>query len=257
MAPMADHWAERTWRPYGRTNPYYGVLTDERFRADQMDAESRRAFFRSGEEHVEWVLENVRRTVAPGFTPARVLDFGCGVGRLVLPFARIAQEVVGADISPEMLREGERNARDAELHNASFVRVDETLDSVPGRFDLVHAFIVFQHIPPARGERIAMRLVDRLMPGGVGALHFTYRRQAPALRKVVNALRKVVPGVNLLVNLAQHRPFTEPYIPMYRYRIDRLVDGFRRAGCSEVHMMLTDHGGYLGAMMLFRRDASS
>jgi SAM-dependent methyltransferase len=251
---MADQWVERTWRPFGRTDPYYGVCSDERYRADRFDAATRREFFRSGEEHVTWVLAAIRRLVAPDFSPSRILDFGCGVGRLVLPLARVGSEVVGADISPEMLREAERNAAEAGLANTSFVRVDDTLATVPGRFDLVHSFIVLQHIPPARGERIALRLVERLSPGGVAALHFTYRREAPVTRKVVHALRKRVPGVNAVVNLAQRRALRDPFIPMYNYRLERVVEGFRRVGCSEIHMLLTDHGGHLGAMMLFRVD---
>lgn len=249
---MAKSWADRTWRPFGRMDPYYGVCSDDRFRADRMDAEARRAFFQSGEEHVGWVMDAVRRTVVPGFNPSRILDFGCGVGRLVLPFARIAEEVVGADIAPEMLAEAQRNSEKAGLDNTSFVRVDDSLNTVTGRFDLVHAFIVFQHIPPARGEQIALSLVEKLAPGGVAALHFTYRREARLSRKIVHALRKRIPGANLIANLAQGRASDDPFIPMYSYRLQRLVDGFRRAGCSEIHMMLTDHGGHLGAMMLLR-----
>jgi SAM-dependent methyltransferase len=249
---MANSWADRTWRPFGRTDPYYGVCSDERFRAGRMDAEARSAFFQSGEEHVTWVMEAIRRTVVPEFSPARILDFGCGVGRLVLPFARIATEVVGVDIAPEMLSEAQRNAEEAGLDNTSFVRVDDSLNTVTGCFDLVHAFIVFQHIPPVRGEQIALRLVEKLNPGGVAALHFTYRREARLSRKIVHALRKHIPGVNPVANLAQGRASNDPFIPMYSYRLERLVDGFRRAGCSEIHMMLTDHGGHLGAMMLLR-----
>ena len=250
---MADQWAERTWRPFGRTDPYYGVCSDERYRTERFDSEMRREFFRSGEEHVAWVDAAIRRLVTPAFSPARILDFGCGVGRLVLPLARIGREVVGADVSPEMLSEAQRNASEAGLTNASFVRVDDSLRSVPGEFDLVHSFIVLQHIPTARGEAIAQRLVRRLAPGGVAALHFTYGRHAPVSRKVVHELRKYVPGANALVNVAQRRPVNDPFIPMYNYKLERVVEGFRELGVSEIHTLLTDHGGHLGAMLLFRR----
>src|ERR1041384_981673 len=134
---MADRWAERTWRPFGRVDAYYGVLSDEQFRADRLDAKALDEFFQTGEDHVAWTLDFIRRGIAPGFQPTRVLDFGCGVGRLVLPFARRASEVVGADISPEMLEEARRNTTSFGLTNATFVRVDQDLDAVPGQFDLV------------------------------------------------------------------------------------------------------------------------
>jgi len=197
-------------------------------------------------------IDSIRRLIAPEFEPTRVLDFGCGVGRLVLPFARRAAEVVGADISPEMLDEAQRNATNAGLTNATFVRVDEHLENVPGQFDLVHAYIVLQHIPPARGERIMLRLARKLVPGGVGALHFVYRRDASAARKIVHGLRKHVPGVNEVVNVVQRRAIRDPFIPMYTYSLDRVIDSFRSIGCSEVNVSFTDHGGHIGAMMFFR-----
>lgn len=249
---MTDQWAERTWRPFGRTDPYYGVCTDERFRAGRLDEEARREFFKSGEEHIAWVTAEIRRQVAPDFAPSRILDFGCGVGRLVLPLARMATAVVGVDISTDMLAEAARNAADAGLTNVSFVRGNDSLDEVTGKFDFVHSFIVMQHIPPARGERIAQRLVGKLAPGGVAALHFTYGRKAPMTRKVVHELRKLVPGANAVVNLAQGRPLRDPFIPMYNYRLDRMVQTFRRSADGEISTLLTDHGGHLGAMLLFR-----
>ena len=249
---MVDRWADRTWRPFGRVDPYYGVLSNEQFRADRLDAKALDEFFQTGEDHVAWVLNSIRRSVAPDFEPTRVLDFGCGVGRLVLPFARRATEVVGADISPEMLDEARRNMTNAGLTNGTFVRVDEHLENVPGQFDLVHAYIVFQHIPPARGERIMLRLARKLVPGGVGALHFVYRREAPALRKLVHAVRKHLPGVNALVNVVQGRTMREPFIPMYNYKLDRVVEGLRSIGCSGSSMEFTNHGGHIGAMIFFR-----
>jgi 2-polyprenyl-3-methyl-5-hydroxy-6-metoxy-1,4-benzoquinol methylase len=254
---MVDRWAERTWRPFGRIDPYYGVLSNEQFRADRLDAKTLDEFFQTGEDHVAWTIDSIRRLIDPEFKPTRVLDFGCGVGRLVLPFARQAAEVVGADISPEMLDEGRRNAANAGLTNTTFVRVDEHLDSVAGQFDLVHSFIVFQHIPPTRGEQIMMRLARKLVPGGVGALHFVYRREASTARKAVHALRKHVPGVNEVVNLVQRRALRDPFIPMYRYSLDRVIDQFRSIGCSELSLTFTNHGGHIGAVIFFKMPTTS
>ena len=43
-------------------------------------------------------------------TPGRLLDLGCGTGRLCLRFARAGFECVGADLSPEMLSRAAENA---------------------------------------------------------------------------------------------------------------------------------------------------
>ena len=249
---MSDKWSERTWRVYGREDAYYAVCNEEAFRGARLDDAARQAFFDSGEAHVAWVLGAIRRTIDAEFAPARVFDFGCGVGRLLLPFARRAAEAVGGDVAPEMLEEARRNAALAGLTNVALVRTDDALSAVSGPFDLVHSFIVFQHIPPDRGVAIAMRLVDRLRPGGVGALHFTYAREAPLWRKSIHRVRRAVPGANAVVNLAQGRRAGEPLIPMYEYRLETLVESLRARGCGEVHALLTDHGGHRGAMLLFR-----
>jgi SAM-dependent methyltransferase len=193
-----------------------------------------------------------RRTAGDDFRPRRVLDFGCGVGRVLIPLARDAERAVGVDVSPEMLTEAAANVARERLVGVELVPSDDALSAVTGTFDLVHAFITFQHIPPRRGERLAAALLARLAPGGVAALHFTYGRNAPSWRKGVNRLRRQLPGVNALANLAQGRPLGEPFMPMFEYRLERLTELYRDRGCDGVTALLTDHGGHLGAMLVAR-----
>ena len=46
--------------------------------------------------------------------------------------------------------------------NVQFVREDDDLALVGGTFDLVHSYIVFQHIAPKRGLRLLRVLASRL-----------------------------------------------------------------------------------------------
>jgi len=39
-----------SWKTFGRTDPYYGVLNDDRYRSGKLAAEARLEFFRSGNE---------------------------------------------------------------------------------------------------------------------------------------------------------------------------------------------------------------
>src|SRR4051794_32833874 len=100
---MHDH-AEQ-WERFGRVDPYYGVYSTDEFRRENLDDAALDRFFASGQEHVGRVLEAARRVAGPGFAPTSILDHGCGVGRLVVPFARGADRVVGVDVSPSMLAE--------------------------------------------------------------------------------------------------------------------------------------------------------
>ncbi|MHB1267524.1 MAG: class I SAM-dependent methyltransferase [Acidithiobacillus ferriphilus] len=72
-------------------------------------AEHKREFFASGVAHMEAVFSTVRRRMDAGFTVKRALYFGCGVGRLLIPLARVADEVTGVDVSDAMLEEVRKN----------------------------------------------------------------------------------------------------------------------------------------------------
>src|SRR5688572_3525296 len=100
---MLDH--AKQWERFGSLDPYYGVSSVDEFRRENLDDAALDRFFASGEQDVARVLELAHRAAGPGFTPAKVLDHGCGVGRLVVPFARAAERVVGVDVSPSMLAE--------------------------------------------------------------------------------------------------------------------------------------------------------
>ena len=72
----------------------------------------------------------------------RVLELGCGTGRVTLPIARTGARTVGVDRSEEMLSHARRRASRAKLHtNLSLVRAD--IRALPfrssTRFDLVMA----------------------------------------------------------------------------------------------------------------------
>ncbi|HEY3172985.1 MAG TPA: class I SAM-dependent methyltransferase [Thermoanaerobaculia bacterium] len=125
-------------------------------------AESPSSFAASGlrdlEEHVLDGLD-----VLPGW---RVLEIGCGTGRLVKPLAGRVARVVGVDLSDEMLR----RARDycAGLPNVELRSTDGRLDFLSDdEFDFVFSHIVFQHLPrKAYAERYFREAFRVLAPGG-------------------------------------------------------------------------------------------
>jgi 2-polyprenyl-3-methyl-5-hydroxy-6-metoxy-1,4-benzoquinol methylase len=252
--PKALRTERARWDRLAR-DPYYAVINAETNRSARFTDDARRELVDSGERDVAQTVDDIRRWIAPDFLPNETVDFGCGVGRLTIPLARLSQHVTGIDISQAMLAEARRNCLDAHVDNATFVASDEYFGSGAGatRVDFVHAFIVFQHIPPRAGLWLANELVRRLRPGGIGALHFTYARRANPLRVAVNRLRRYVPGVNRAANLVQRRPIGEPFIPMYNYNLGAVCRVLADNGCREVYARLTDHGGHLGAMLSFRK----
>jgi SAM-dependent methyltransferase len=56
-----------------------------------------------------------------GAQTGRVLELGCGTGRLTVPVARTGARIVGIDRSPAMLARGQKRLRRARLGNASLL----------------------------------------------------------------------------------------------------------------------------------------
>jgi SAM-dependent methyltransferase len=244
--------AAHAWRVLGAADPYFAVLTERRFQDAARPGESREAFFRSGEDDVAALFTRIAAD-HPSFAPRRALDFGCGVGRLVLPLARRVPEVVGVDVSPAMLAEARKNCTEAGAHNVALCETDSAKFQSAGNFDFVHSFIVFQHIPPRAGLRLVRELIGRLSPGGVAALHFVYSVRRPLWWRWAYLARRMVPGLHRAANLARGHRAARPLMEMNAYPLAALYELVHDCGAARVTSYLTDHDGFLGTTLIFRK----
>ncbi|HZV50741.1 MAG TPA: methyltransferase domain-containing protein [Candidatus Dormibacteraeota bacterium] len=125
-----------------------------------------------------WMIENpVTRLLARRFVHRldvrpgmRVLDYGCGPGRLTVPLARsvgVDGEVVALDLQPEMLARVERRAAAAGLSNVRTLQAAAGEAVLPpGRFDLAVLAYVLGEIPPGRRGAAMAEIAAALRPGG-------------------------------------------------------------------------------------------
>lgn len=243
---------DRDWERFGATDPYYGVITHEKYRKGRLTDESRAEFFRSGEAHVEELFGVIRRRIEPSFSPKRALDFGCGVGRVILPLAGCVEHVVGADVSESMLAEARRNCEDRAVRNVTLAKSDDDLSSITGTFDFIHSVIVFQHIPVRRGERIFDGLLERLEEGGVGVVHFTYAKSYRP-RRILPWVKRHVPFVREVINLIRGRRYDAPEMQMNDHDLNALFRLLQRRNVRNLHVQFTDHGGDLGVLIYFQK----
>ena len=123
---------DEEWEKWGKEDPYFGVLTHEKFRSRNLTQEAKIEFFESGKNHINYILEVCSRYFDQGFSPKKVLDFGCGVGRLIVPFAEIAEHVVGLDVSKSMLKEALKNCNDYSLQNITLLESDAGYSGIQG-----------------------------------------------------------------------------------------------------------------------------
>ena len=151
------------WRHLGETDPYFGVVTDPRFRSAAMDEAALEDFYESGRRDVDGIVALIERTAGP--PQGRTLDVGCGVGRLAEAMADRGFVVTGYDISPGMLDK----ARARSGGRVTYV------DALPdGPFDWINSYIVLQHVPPERGLELIGRMAERLALNGVLSLHLPF-----------------------------------------------------------------------------------
>jgi len=228
---------DESWREFGRSDPYFGVLSADRYRAENLDEAALKEFFASGERHVADVLDTIARHL--GAAPAGdALDFGCGVGRLALPLAARFGAVVGVDISEAYIAEAMRNRDRMGLANLQFSGSLETLASQQRQFDLVHSYIVFNHIPWPRGKALIGEMFALLRTNGVMAVHVLHRRHAGRFRRAVSWARRNFLPLHWLINLGRGRPVFEPLMQGNEYPLDELLPYLSGLGARNFHVRI-------------------
>jgi len=159
-------WMRRDWNARAHEDAERFVYTRDPD-ADQADFDaSGRANY---DQHVRPYLPVLLNGAAP--RDCRVLEIGCGVGRMTRWFAESFGEVHGIDIAPEMIDQARLRlsaCKNVALHVGSGFDLDPLPDAY---FDLVFSYIVFQHIPSAAVIRNYIREAARVLKAG-GAFKF-------------------------------------------------------------------------------------
>jgi ubiquinone/menaquinone biosynthesis C-methylase UbiE len=153
----------RDWDMRARENARYWVNTE---REDWTDE----TFFHSGERTVAEEILTDMINICQGKEPKqmKVLEIGCGAGRVTRALSTLFGEVHAVDISPEMIASA-RTALAGRPNVHLYANNGKDL-SVLGDLQVDFAFstIVFQHVPSREIIESYVREVHRLLrPGGL------------------------------------------------------------------------------------------
>jgi cyclopropane fatty-acyl-phospholipid synthase-like methyltransferase len=157
----------REWDARARENARYYVATGNEQWSDE-------EYFRSGEINVEHEILTDMGNVCQGMDPKqmRVLEIGCGTGRITRALSKVFGEVYGVDISGEMIERARVALREyphARVFQNNGRDLDVVREALGGRaVDFAFSYIVFQHIPSREVIENYVRDVFALLrPGGL------------------------------------------------------------------------------------------
>ena len=240
-----------------RKDPYWTVLTEPKYTSEQFDKKSKEAFFKTGYDYIEDIHNIIKYQVDPKFTPINVLDFGCGVGRLLLPFAKKGYKVTGLDISDTMLKICAANLYDNNINDFTLLKNDDMLSKVREKFDLVHSYITLQHIPIRRGLISISRLLDSISESGIGVLHFTYSATTIGSKTKQVKHNIKIKLVDFILKYDLLKKFVErigkneiqPPILMHSYPVNLVLGEIQEKGFNNIHIRFSNHG--LNGILIF------
>jgi SAM-dependent methyltransferase len=149
------------WDARARENPEYYIV-------DYRENWTEEDFIQSGEQSVAELILNDMINICQGEDPKRmrVLEIGCGAGRITRALSKVFGEVHAVDVSSEMVALAKRTV--AASPNA-FIHQNNgrDLDVLPvSDFDFAFSMCVFHHIPSKEVIESYIRQVgERLKPG--------------------------------------------------------------------------------------------
>lgn len=157
------------WSRLGEAEPYWSVLTDESWRAENIGApDAVESFYASAEPVIRrmdaWLDRNGQEIRSDGVCA----EYGCGVGRLTEWLAPRFGKVVAFDVSAPHLRVAEARMREKGLTNVEFVQVRgrAELERLQGA-DMFFSIISLQHSPPPIIADVLLHAMAGLNPDGL------------------------------------------------------------------------------------------
>lgn len=156
----------RQWSRLGAEEPYWGVLTDERFKSEKIDKDALADFRESGLETAS-LIDGAKQRGIPSKVGGTCVELGCGVGRITRHLASRFEKIIAIDISPGNLAlckqymesEGIKNVETVLLKNLDDLALIEP-------FDWFFSVIVLQHNSPPVQRKILEMLLPRIRAGG-------------------------------------------------------------------------------------------
>ena len=158
-----EEWMKQDWDKRAQSDAKFFIMTVK----DQKEEE----FWESGKKDCNKILGKESHRfdwICNGKNPneLRVLEIGCGIGRILIPMSSIFKEVIGVDVSKKMIELSKQyvdkipNCHTYENSGSDLSLFEEDY------FDFCYSYIVFQHIPKKEIIENYIKEVSRVLKTG-------------------------------------------------------------------------------------------
>ncbi len=232
------------------SEPLFSVLTHPQYLRRNLTPRRTAEFFDTGASHVASTIDFIRFRIDEHFTAETVLEYGCGPGRLAIPFARRATRVVAVDRSEAMLASARTFASEWGIANISFQTTDEFL-AHEETFNLVNCHLMLQRVSTREGLDTIRTLLERV--GEIGVFHLPYRDRSSAASRGSRWLRSHSRLAHGLANALLRRPLSTPFIATNVYDLSDVLGVFAEQGYETLHVTTARHDDLDTATFFVRR----
>jgi ubiquinone/menaquinone biosynthesis C-methylase UbiE len=185
-------------------------------------------FFETGVTEIEHSLAQIA-AAGVNIKKGKALDFGSGIGRLTQALAPHFSQVVGVDVSTQMLQLAEQYNRYPSNCRYSQITSYDLRQFADGEFDFVYSNVVLQHIEPRYAKQYIAEFLRVLADGGTAMfmLHVGPPRDA------IQRLKLMVPkSIANVYRLLKHRGVG--WQEMFWIEKNEVIDLLKRAGATSV-----------------------
>ncbi len=178
-------------------------------------------------EHDLRVLDGMLPVGAPGLPTARLLDVGCGTGRLAIPLCTAHRTIVGLDRGEAMLRQAVGKGLVLGTRSSWVRGSAEQLPFARATFDGAYAVRFLNLFSEDEVRPLCAELERVVRPGGVIVAHFSnalyglgvslVRRRTGGYRKELlwpGRIARLFPACRVERSIGTHLPFQSQLLPL-------------------------------------------
>ncbi len=154
------------WEHMGDETAHYSVLSNDVFLPDNLH-DSIHSFWASGEPEAAQAIKALDQYGVRNLSEKVCVEYGCGVGRVTVNFAKHFKTIHAYDISRNHLKLAVTRAKEQAVSNIEFHECSKDFRVAIEHCDFFYSVIVLQHNPPPVILELIRLALNALNSGGV------------------------------------------------------------------------------------------